>query len=34
MIKILRKIANWLEKIKMNFKTWWNIIIQKLLFKN
>jgi hypothetical protein len=34
MIKIFRKIADWLEKMKKKFKMIWNKIIQKLLFKN
>lgn len=33
MIKIFRKIADWLENFKMKFKNWWNKIISKLLFK-
>lgn len=33
MIKILRKVANWLEKQKNNFKDWWNKTLSKMLFK-
>jgi len=33
MIKLLRLIADWLQKQKNKFKKWWNKIIQKLLFK-
>jgi len=33
MVRILRIIADWLEKQKNNFKIWWNKIISKLLFK-
>ena len=33
MIKLLRLIADWLQKQKNKFKNWWNKIIQKLLFK-
>jgi hypothetical protein len=33
MIKLLRIIADWLEKQKNNFKIWWNKFIEKLLFK-
>ena len=33
MIKLLRLIADWLQNLKKKFKTFWNKIIQKLLFK-